>query len=561
MAMAVAVLGTVGGLLVAAELVVIRTVVNRITEGDPAVRLLVLFGLLTAVRRLLTAVGVELQWLVAERVERSVLADVLDTATAVPFAEFENPEFQNQLERALRAGQRDVWGAAWGLLRFATSAVTILSLLVVLVAVAPDLIVPFAVAGAVLAVVAVLKGKLVYQLDFHDTEPDRERRYLRQALTSRSEGKEIRLFGTRQRLLDTHDRLFAERLNGVAGVIRRRLTADLFTNGALAAIVVVCLAIIARRTTSGDLTFGDAAVAAITANQLANSLTSLFNGLSSVASSTLRVEDLHRFSGHEPEMPPLIETPDAISLSNVSFTYPGVDRPAVIDLDLTVERGELVAIVGENGSGKSTAAKLLAGLYEPTDGHRMLRFGDDERIAEPGPLTGTAGAVFQDFARYEMSLADNVSLGRNVAEPNQVEIDTALNQAGLQPAVDALADGLQTRLGRRFEQGVDLSIGQWQRLAIARAIFSRSPFVILDEPTASLDPRIEHALFDEIRELLPGRGIVLISHRFASVRRADRIIVLNEGRVVEEGTHDELIDDGGLYRTLYQLQASRFIKT
>ncbi|NNF52814.1 MAG: ABC transporter ATP-binding protein [Acidimicrobiales bacterium] len=547
------------GLMVAVELLAIRDVVERLTNEQSASLALVVFGVATAIRRLMSSVGSELQWAIAERVERSVVQEVLVVATSAPYEDFETPSFQNALNRALRAGQRDIWSAAWGLLRLMTSGFTIISLLVVLIALAPELLLPFSIAAVVLAIVAVVKGRLSYTLEFNDTEPDRERRYLRQALVSQSEGKEIRLFATRSMLLDRHDRLFGQRVDAIRGVILRRLVADGAANIALAAVVVGCLVIIAQRT--GDtLAFSDAAVAALTAHQLAGNLSGMFTGVSSILQSTQNIGDLQSFSQRPstPQPAVAVHQVKSLELRNASYTYPNTETPAVRNVNLTIGRGELVAIVGENGSGKSTVAKMLTGLYRPTAGQVLLHRSDGSTEPVAAPLAGVVGAVFQDFARYELSVEENVTLSDPRAAHDPAGVQGALSAAGMDEVVDQLADGIQTRLGRKFGGGIDLSIGQWQRLAIARAIYGRTPFVVLDEPSAALDPRIEAELFDEIRSLIPNRGLVLISHRFASVTSADRIVVMNEGEVVESGPHRELLKRNGLYASLFQLQARRY---
>jgi ATP-binding cassette subfamily B protein len=243
-------------------------------------------------------------------------------------------------------------------------------------------------------------------------------------------------------------------------------------------------------------------------------------------------------------------------LDTVSYTYPDTATPAVRGVSLRVEPGEIVALVGENGSGKSTLAKLAAGLYQPTAGSVRL---DGSGTASSGePLTGLVSAVFQDFARYDLTVRENVWLGAPWRGDDTAAIQAALADAGAAEPLQRLPEGLDARLGRRFEGGLGLSIGQWQRLALARAFYSPAPLLVLDEPTAAMDPKVEADLFDRIRELCAGRGVLLVSHRFSTVRSADRIVVLDEGQVVEEGTHDALMARHGVYAALYETQAERY---
>lgn len=237
--------------------------------------------------------------------------------------------------------------------------------------------------------------------------------------------------------------------------------------------------------------------------------------------------------------------------------YPGSSRVALRGVTLHIEPGEVVALVGANGSGKTTLAKLLAGLYLPASG-AITWDGTDTRDVDRRELLSRTAIVFQDFIRYNLSAADNIALGRHERAGDTEAIVGAAVQAGADADISALPEGYQTLLGPAFIDGTDLSLGQWQRLAIARTFFRDAPLVILDEPTAALDARAEHELFGKIGELFDGRSVLLISHRFSTVRSADRIYVLRDGSVVESGTHAQLMDLGGTYAELFTLQASPY---
>jgi ATP-binding cassette subfamily B protein len=230
---------------------------------------------------------------------------------------------------------------------------------------------------------------------------------------------------------------------------------------------------------------------------------------------------------------------------------------ALDDVSFEVHAGQVVALVGENGSGKTTMAKLLAGLYTPTSGH-ITWDGVDTATCQQAALRDHVAVIFQDFVQYFLTARDNVGLGRHERIDDLDAVRTAAQEAGADSFLSALPEGYDTYLGREFEGGRELSIGQWQRVALARAFFRGAPFVILDEPTAALDPRAEHDLFERIRTMARGRTVLLISHRFSSVRAADRIFVLRHGRLVEQGNHDELMAAGGHYATLFLLQASSY---
>ncbi|HYY07533.1 MAG TPA: ABC transporter ATP-binding protein, partial [Actinomycetota bacterium] len=247
-----------------------------------------------------------------------------------------------------------------------------------------------------------------------------------------------------------------------------------------------------------------------------------------------------------------------LEVDRITFTYPSGTEPALEDVSLSIDAGEVVALVGENGSGKTTLAKMLAGLYRPGAG--SIRWdGVDVATVDPDELRRSIALIFQDFIRYHLPARDNVGLGRPEATDDLEAIREASTHAGADPILSKLPQGYETMLGPEFIGGTDLSIGEWQRVALARALFRDAPFVILDEPTAALDPRAEHELFRRIRSFLTGRTVLLISHRFSSVRSADRIYVLDGGHVVESGSHEELMRVDGLYAELFTLQAAAYL--
>ena len=314
---------------------------------------------------------------------------------------------------------------------------------------------------------------------------------------------------------------------------------------------------------TGRVTVAGAGAAAVAVRLLSSRLDQLVGSIGTLFESSVFLEDLERFLALSVEADSAgtgtaAQHRHEIVLSGVSYTYPGSDRPAVDQVDLHIGAGEVIALVGENGSGKTTLAKLIAALYTPTEGS-IHWDGVDTRELEPVDIRRSVAVIFQDFVRYQLSALENIGLG----EPDEVEDEAAARsaaaQAGAAGFIDALPQGYQTILSREYADGRDLSVGQWQRVALARAFRRDAPLVVLDEPTSALDPRAEHALFADVRGLLHGRSALLISHRFSSVRGADRIYVMESGRIVESGCHNDLMASEGLYSELFQLQARAYL--
>jgi len=519
---------------------------------------------ITVALDLAQAVQSEQSRVLGELVGRKAIDRVLDVSTRIDLLAFESPEFYDRLQRARAQGQFRALQTVNGLLGMVGAAVASVGLVAALATLQP-LLLPFVLLGYVpLWIVASLNTRDLYHFSRGMTPSDRQRSYLQNVLMGRNSAKEVRAFNLASFLRQRYDRLYDERIAELQGLAKRRTARSLLGSLASSAVTVGTIGMLSWLYVSGRMSLAAAGAAIFGLYQLANRLNALHFSATSLYEATLFVRDYSSFLTLEPEVEAAEgkrrapEGFDTLSLEGVSFTYPESDRAAVDGVSLEIRKGEIVALVGENGSGKTTLAKMLAGLYRPEKGRILW---DDVDLAEvdADELRRSVAVIFQDFERYLLPARENVGLGRKERIEDLEAIVEAAGRADANEFLAGLPEGYETMLGREFSGGFDLSIGQWQRVALARAFFRDAPFVILDEPTASLDARAESNLFDRMRELLHGRSVVLISHRFSSVRSADRIYVLHEGRVVEEGSHAELMEREGLYAELFTLQARAYV--
>ncbi len=488
---------------------------------------------------------------------------LMEHAGALDLVTLENPEFHDKLERARRQTTARL-GMLATVAGVAQQSLTLLSLSAAVVAFSPWFLVLM-----VAAVIPSFLGEthfamLAYSLLFRWTPERRELDYLRLLGASHQSAKEVKVFGLGPFFTARASRLFDQFYDTNKRLAMRRAATGTLLNllptaGYYGAYVMILLGTLAGRLTLGDLTFLSGAFA-----RSRGIIENLFSSFNNITEQAFYLQDLFDFFQTEPTifskpgaLPPPRPIRSGFEFRGVSFAYPGSRRRVLNEISLRIDPRERIALIGENGAGKTTLVKLLARLYDPTEGSILLD-GVDLRDYSAEDLRQEIGVIFQDYMRYDMLVKDNIGLGRIEKLDDQSRIEEAARKSLADPLIASLPGGYQQMLGRRFDNGVDLSAGQWQKIALARAYMRDAQVLILDEPTASLDARAEYEVFLRFTELTRDRMAILISHRFSTVRMADRILVLAEGAIREQGTHEELLALRGRYAELFELQAAGY---
>jgi ATP-binding cassette, subfamily B, bacterial len=499
----------------------------------------------------------------ADEFTREVSLRVMNHATKLDLAHFEDPSFHDILERA-RQQATDRIGMLNSLGRLFLQTITLISLSIGVVVYSPVLFLIL-----VLCVVPAFAGEshfafLGYSLAREITPTRRELDYLRILGTSKESAKEVKVFALGRHLHDRYAELTGHIIQKNIALTRRRLfwgslLAIFSSVGYYGSYAYLVWQALLGAISVGTLTFLAGAIAGA-----ANQLQSVFSLFSHISDQALFLTDLVEFLNVAPAIqskPHAIAVPRPIragfEFRDVCFKYPGTDRMVLRNLNLSIVRGEHVALVGENGQGKTTLVKLLARLYDPTSGAILLD-GVDLREYDLESLHREIGIIFQDFIRYDMPARLNIGVGRISELHNDENLWSAARKSRADRLLARFSDGLDQMLGRRFEKGVDLSGGEWQKFALARAYLRDAQVLILDEPTAALDAVAEAEVFSRFADLAKEKMALLISHRFSTVRKSDRIVVIEDGRIREQGTHDELVGNGGQYAKLFQLQAANY---
>jgi ATP-binding cassette subfamily B protein len=501
--------------------------------------------------------------LLADRYTHHVSVEVMRKAASLDVTVYEDPVFYDRLERA-RVQATDRLAMIQQMGRLIQQTVTAVAFSAVLIRYSPFLLL-LLVAGILPAFLGESHfAFLTYAKNFRQTPARRQMDYLRQVGGSKEAAKELKLFNLSAYLTGRFTELSQKIFEENVALNKRRL----FWGGLLSLVGQLgyygAYAYSIYRTIQGLYSIGDLTLITTAIMQAMSNIQQAFSTASGVADQALFLTDLLAFFEMKPGVASKtngLPMPSPILLGfefqNVSFAYPGTSRSVLHNFNFTLRPGERVALIGENGQGKTTVVKLITRLYDPTEGQILLD-GIDLREYDLADLHAGIGVIFQDFMRYEMTARENIEVGRIEASHTQSEIEEAAEKSMAAGVIARLHGGYDQMLGRRFESGVDLSGGEWQKLALARAYLRDAQLLILDEPTAALDAPSELQVFERFAELTEGKMALLISHRFSTVRMADRIVVLEGGGLVEEGSHAQLMTLGGRYAAMFEMQAASY---
>jgi ATP-binding cassette subfamily B protein len=562
------------GLLPLVMLYLTKLLIDAVTEGlktpsaeaslTPMMMILVGLAVVAVATAILTVVSSVISRIHAQVVTDHMHALLQAKSVEVDLEYYENAEYQDTLHRAQQEAPYRPTAILNALLNFCQNAVSLLAMAGILWWLHWGVIPVLMLAAIPYFLVRLQQSNKLFAWQRERTPLERKAWYVNTLLTQATAAKEIRLFDLgpllRQWFQEARSVLRRERI----ALERRWAFAGLAAQIVGVAGVFGVYSFVAVRTFQGVLTVGDLVMYFLAVQRASGFLEGVGWSVSSLYESNLFLTTLHEFLGIQSRLPESMHPKrfpqpitQGITFDHVSFQYPHEERVAIRDCTFTIRPGEHVAFVGANGSGKTTLVKLLCRLYDPSGGRIMIDEADlrDYPIAD---IRGAVSGIFQDFVKFQLSAKDNIALGVRSHDVDLPAVTQAAKQAGVHEAIERLPKGYESLLGKLFDGGHELSIGEWQKVALARAILRDSQILILDEPTSAMDAKAEAELFERFHELAQGRIAILISHRLSTVKMADRIFVVDRGQIVEQGTHDDLMRQQGLYATLFLIQAQHY---
>ena len=504
--------------------------------------------------------------IIGEQVTKTVKLMIMEKSKQIDISAYDTPEFYEKLENANREASTRPVTILQNAFKIVSTAISLVSYLIILMSAIP---------WAGIAVIAVTVPSAVINFIYRKKNAEyvrrnsrgrREMNYYSERAVNRDAAKEVRIFDLTDTFIGSFKKSFAEYYKGLKSLIIKENIWQTFFILISVATNCCCYLYVAFQVFEGSYLIGDFSLYTAAVTTIANEITALINTSATVYEGTLFIDNLITFlqeepavvSPKEPAEPPRRGTGHSIEFCDVSFSYPGFDKKVLSHVNLKINEGDNVTLVGLNGAGKTTLIKLMTRLYDPTEG-KILLDGVDLRDYDTKDLYSIFGIIFQDFGRYAYTVADNIRFGDVTREKSDEDVEAAAISANAYDFIKDLPHGFDTSLTRAFEKdGTELSGGQWQKIAIARAFFGMKDILILDEPTAALDPLAENEIYNKFTELSEGKTTLFVSHRLSSAVNATKIIVMEQGEIVEEGTHTELMALGGKYHNLFTTQASRY---
>jgi ATP-binding cassette, subfamily B, bacterial len=505
-----------------------------------------------------------IQQLIQLQLANRIRAEIIRKALTLEMAFFEHPDFYDRLQNARREGGYKPVELVNDSFQIVQNMITMISFAALMLRFSPWLVV-ILLATSIPAFIAETRfSEQGFRLLTRRAPETRQINYLARLLTEDSAAKEIKLFNLGEKLLARYVTLFAKFFEEDKSLAVRRAAVG-FSLGLIATMGFYgSYAWIVWRTVQGTISLGDMTLYLAIFRQGQSTFQSILSAVGNIYENNLFMANYFEFLDIKPQMSvaaPAKKLPVSmargIEFRRVGFRYPDSEEWVLRDVDLSIPPGEKIALVGHNGAGKTTLIKLLSRLYDPTEGVILFE-GIDIRDLDPLELRQRIGVIFQDFVRYHLPASENIGFGQIEASDQMDQIIASARKSGAHTMIENLPEGYQTMLGRWFHGGHELSLGQWQRIALARAFMRDAEILVLDEPTASLDAQTEYEIFRHFQELTEGKMAILISHRFSTVRMADRIVVIEGGRIAEIGSHQELLRREGVYAQLFGMQAEGY---